>query len=124
MSLQRLAASGRPEGPSSAEGESIGLHAGIEEADFEGVIRNRSLRTHELIQALRRHDAISIGIGVHAMCVAGRLAVDGDAEADVVSRRGWAEHQMQVARMEAVEDAAIRRVELRAFLSDRPFSGQ
>jgi hypothetical protein len=42
------------------------LHAGIEKPDFKGVIRHRSGRANQLIETLRRHDALSISINIDA----------------------------------------------------------
>jgi len=51
-----------------------------------------------------------------------RLAIDRDLEPDFVSRRRWPEYKMQVARVEAIDDAAVLLVELRPFFPDRPFA--
>ena len=86
------------------------------------MIRDRSWGAHELIEALCRHHAITLGIGVHAVSITRRLAIDRDLEPDFVSRRRWPEYKMQVARVEAIDDAAVLLVELRPFFPDRPFA--
>ena len=85
----------------SAEGESVGLHAGIEEFDFEGAIRDRAVLPDQLIEPLPIDGALAVGIGVGAMVGAGRGAVERHAEPDRFAVRGRAEHKMQIAGMKA-----------------------
>lgn len=78
----------RPDRPSaSAEGESVSLYAGIEKMNLERVIGNGAGGAHELIQALRRYLPIALSVGIHAVSLARRLAVDGDTEADFIAFR-------------------------------------
>ena len=113
-----------PEFALSAESEGVGLHARIEKADLERMIGNRLRCADELIEPLRRDYANAFGIGVHAVSIAGRLAVDGDAEADLAAFDRGTEDEVQVTRMEAVDDAAVLRVQLRTLFADRPFPDQ
>src|SRR5262249_17830059 len=68
--------------------------------------------------------AVAFGVGVRAVRVSGRLAVDRDPEADFAPLHRGTEHEMQIARVEAVDDAAVRLIELRTLAADRPFPGQ
>src|ERR1700722_18864683 len=81
----------------SPEGESEGLHAGIEKLDFEGAVGDRTVLPDELIEALLVDHALAVGIDVRAVIGAGRHAVDRHSETDrlVVGRR--TEKEMQNA---------------------------
>src|SRR5471030_1327767 len=92
----------------SAEGEGIGLGAGVQEFDAEGVVGHRAGLPHQLVQALAGDGAAAIGAGVAAMVLARRGAVDGDAEAHRFAISTGTEHQVQVAGMETVDDAPGR----------------
>src|SRR5579859_5246411 len=92
--------------PTSAEGEGVGRYTRIEELDFEGVIGNVPTLPYQLIEALSRHNALTLGVDIAAVARARCFPVDGDAEADRLAVSSRAEHQMQVARVKAVDDAA------------------
>ena len=81
--------------PISAEGEGVGLHARIEEADFEGAIHDRAILPDETIEvSLGVRDARPVCANVRPMGVAGRRAVDRDAETDGLAVRSGPEHEM------------------------------
>src|SRR5215471_11695925 len=95
----------------SAERERIGLHARIEELDLERAVGDLAVLPHQLVEALAVDRTLAVGIGVGAVVGAGRLAVDGHAEADGLALGRRAEHEMEVAGVEAVDDAAALLVE-------------
>jgi len=108
--------------PRSAEGKCVGLHAGIEEPDLEGVIGDNAALPDELIKSLPGHDALAVGIDIRAVAGAGWRAVDRDAEADRLTVWPRSENQMQIARVEPVNDTAVFLVEDGMLSTDRPFS--
>ncbi len=55
-----------------SEGEGIGLDAGIQEPDLEAAVGDRAVLPHQLVQAVLRHDAQAVGIGVGAVAGARR----------------------------------------------------
>ena len=110
--------------PVSAEGERVGLDAGIEKLDLERVVGDRAALPDQLVEPLSGHDALAVGIDIGAVAVAGRRAVDGDAEPHRLAVRPGPEHQMQVARVEAVDDAAALLVEDGVLRADRPVARQ
>ena len=84
--------------------EGKGLHARITEFDPEGAFLHRAVLADQLVQTLGCDSAKAFGIRVHAMGCAGRLAVQRHAKADrFCGLTGFlrAQHQMQVARLEA-----------------------
>src|SRR5262249_46094596 len=110
--------------PFSAEGESIGLHAGVEELDLEGPVRDRAALPDELVEPLPGHGSLAIGVDVGAMAVAGRGAVDGDAEAYRLAVRARSQDKMEVAGMKAIDDAAVLRIEDGMLAADGPVARQ
>src|SRR5690348_1456580 len=104
----------------SAEGEGVGPHTGIEEGDLEQAFAAAVGLAHELIQALAGDGTVAIGVGIHAVVGAGRLAVDGDAVADRLAVRRRAEHQVQVAAAEAIDDGAAGLLQLRVLVVHAP----
>src|SRR5271154_3497008 len=93
----------------SAESESIGLGAWIEEADLKGMIRHRAGIADQLIKPLRRHDAVPFRIDIDAMGRARALAVDGHDKANRIAVGRGSEHQMQIAGVEPIDDGAVHR---------------
>src|SRR5471030_2112845 len=96
------------EPPGSAECEAEHVHAWIEEFDFERPVIHRTTLTHELIQTRARHRAGPVAGDVRTVPVAGRLAVDRDPEAHGLAVRSRAQHQMEVAGVEAIRDPRVR----------------
>jgi len=108
------------EAPMSAEGKCVGLHAGIEEPDLERVIGDNAALPDELIKRCRSR-CPGRRIDIRAVAGAGWRAVDRDAESDgLPSARS--ENQMQIARVEPVNDTAVFLVEDGMLSTDRPFS--
>jgi len=77
-----------------AESECVSLNTRVEKLDLECAIADGAALSDELVEALPRDDALSIGISVRAMAGAWRRAVDGDAEPDRSAVRRRAEHEM------------------------------
>jgi len=107
----------------SPESEGVSFGAGIEKADLERAIRDRAILPDKLIEPLSVHDTLAVGINIGAMAIAGRFAVDRDAESNglAVCR---AEHEVEIASVEPVDDAAVFAVEACPLFADRPISGQ
>ena len=108
---------------SSPKGERVGLGAGIEKADLERAVGDRAVLPDQLIKPLPVHDALAVGIHIGAMAVAGHFAVNRDPESDglAICR---AEHEVEIASVKPVDDAAVLAVEARPLIADRPISGQ
>src|SRR3954468_11259555 len=85
----------------SAEGEGIGLDAGALELDREQPFPRTAVLADELVEALLVHQAPALRVGVEAVVGAGRLAVERHPEAYARRR---AEHEVEVARLEAEGD--------------------
>src|SRR5262245_30344195 len=88
--------------PTYTEGECKGLRTRIEELDLERMLFDLAALTHELIQALPRHNTHAVSIYISPSVVAGRRAVDAHTEPHWFSIRSGAKDEMQVARVEAV----------------------
>jgi len=73
----------------------------------------------ELIEPLAGDDTLTVGVDIHTVAVSRRVAVDRDLEPGGLTASG-AEHQVQVPRMEPVDDAAVSAIERGAFLANRP----
>ena len=74
---------------------------------------------YQLVQPLSGHNALTIRIDVSAVAVARRCAVDGRPESHRLAIRPRAENQVQVARVEPIDDAAALLVQSSIVLSDR-----
>src|SRR3546814_3927005 len=90
-------ASGAPAGIRSAERERVRPRARIEEGDLEQPLAAAVGLTHQLIQTLAGDRAVAVGVGIHAVVGARRLAVDADAVADGLAVTCEAKHQVQIA---------------------------
>src|ERR1700733_5229925 len=83
--------------PALAEGERVGLGAGVEEADLEGVVGDAAGLADELIEPRLDDRAVAGLVGVGPVRRAGRLPVDERPEPDGRSWRGWSHHEVEVA---------------------------
>src|SRR5690606_24881885 len=92
--------------------------------DREIVIAGELGEAHELVEPLLGDDPVAGGIGIETMCRAGRLAVDGDPEADRAAVRRRAEHEVNVACAETVENACAGLVGPRILLRDGPLADE
>jgi hypothetical protein len=88
------------------------------------VVGDRTALSNQLVESLAGHDTLPVGIGVRTVVVAGRRAVDGYPKVDRPAFRSRTKHQMQITRMEAIDDAAVLAVERGVFSANRPVAGQ
>jgi hypothetical protein len=65
-----------------------------------------------------------VAIDIRAAAVARRRPVDGNPKPHRLALRPGSEHQVQVARVESVDDAPALLIEDGIFLSDRPIPRQ
>src|SRR6516164_5122088 len=85
-----------------SEGEHVRLDTRRVEDDLEGAVDDRPLRAHELVEPWLDHRPVTVLVGILA-AVGGRgLAVDEHAERHRPVAR--AQHEVHVARVEAVGD--------------------
>lgn len=84
------------------------LRTRIEELDFERPVVHFTTLTHQLIQARTRYRARAVARDVVAVRGSGWRSVDRDPESYGLAIRGWCEHQMEIARVEAIGNAAVR----------------
>src|SRR5262245_14814961 len=96
-----------PNAKKLAEREGESLHAGIEKFDLESPVFHRSFLPDELIQAMFLHRTGAVHIGIAAVVVTGRRAIELHFEANGLVIL-CAENEMQIARMKAECDFAIR----------------
>jgi len=96
-----------------AECKGESLYPGIEEFNLEGAVFNLPLLADELIEPVFRHASEPMFVAIAAMIRSGLSSINANAEANRTSARPH--HKMQIPRMEAEEDAAIRRFEHRRF---------
>ena len=89
----------------SAEGKGIRRDAGVEKLDAEGSIRDTVGLAHQLIQTLLSHAATAIGGDVRTVGITGGFSVNQDFEAHRFTIGGRPQHQVQIASVEAVDDA-------------------
>ena len=75
---------------------------------------------HQLVEAMVGDRAGAIGRDVGAMVLAGHGAVDPHPEPDRLFGVGRAEHEMKVARAEAIDDASGLAIEHGLLFADRP----
>ena len=109
----------------SAEGEGVSLHAGIKETGFRSYGR-RPARDRERVDKaaapsrrpalLNQHRRHGRRPGLHPSIVT--LKRTG------LPSGSGPENEVQVARMEAVDDAAVLFVQERALIADRPVAGK
>src|SRR3954469_12410171 len=109
-----------PSSRSSAEGEDVRPRARAVEGDLEGPLGGAGAQAHELVHARLVERAGAGGVGVDAVVVAGRIPVEADREADRAARLGRREHEVDVARQEAVRDRAARLLRHGGLLTDEP----
>jgi hypothetical protein len=88
------------------------------------MIHHRPGVANKLIEPLRANDPLPFGIHIDTMGTARGLAIDGHDEANRSAVSGRTENEVQVARMEALDDAAILFVQERALIGDGPVAGE
>src|SRR5262249_17117801 len=94
-------------GPASAEREAESLGARIKKLDFNLAIGDWSALPDQLVQPLLAERAVALFVNIEPVGCAWRLSVDQHAEFHRCLGRRRAHHEIEVARMEAVCDAAV-----------------
>src|SRR5450631_4506580 len=92
----------------SAEGECECFNARIEKLDLETPFGRAVTLPHELVQTVLANDALPVRARVTAVVRRRRVAVESHAEADRPAVRCRPEHEVQVAREKAIDDAPAR----------------
>src|SRR5262245_11033325 len=103
--------------PPSTEGERKRLDPGIEELDFEGVIRDGTRLANELIETWLGYDAVAFAVRVDPMRISGRVTVQENAKPHATARRRWPHDEMKVTGVETKGDASVGRVRNRGLLA-------
>ena len=86
------------------------------------MVGDGAILPNKLVEALPGHDTLTVGIHIGSVAVAGRRPVNRDAEMNGIALARRTENEMEIARMEPVDDAAVFLVEDGAFLADGPIS--
>lgn len=93
-------------GAGSAEGETVGACTGIQKFDAEGPVPDRTPLPHELVEAWLLDPTHTFAIDVGAVIGAQRFTIYGDTKANGLLPAGPSRNQMNIARMEPVNDPA------------------
>src|SRR2546423_5140432 len=107
-----------------SEGEAVGLHAGVEEFDFECSILDFARLADQLIGPLLACRHLALGIDVASVHGASHLAVDEDATSHYVALSSRSHNQVDVAGMKAERDAAPCVDKLGGSVRNGPVAGQ
>src|SRR5262249_8905063 len=108
--------------PRLSEREHVRLGAALEERDLEGLLADRVVLAHELVQTPVPEQSAPILLDVHAVRWARSLSVHEHAEGNRLSCCGG-QHEMRVARVEPIGDAPARPLEHNTLTPDRPLAG-
>src|SRR5271166_6616333 len=108
----------------SAEGECVGLDAGIEKLDLECAVRDSAALANKLIEPVLVNDASAVFVDVGSMIRARRHPVYRHPETNPFSFRPGAENEMKIAGAKSVYDTAAFLVERCVLAADRPIAGQ
>src|SRR5690349_24267846 len=95
----------------SAEREAKRLHARIKKLDFKLAIGNWPGLPDQLVQTLFGHRADALFIDIKSMSGAWRPSIDQHPKLDGRSRCRGTHDEVKVARVKAVDDAAVRLVQ-------------
>src|SRR5207248_4799521 len=95
----------------SSERKDISLHARIEKLDLEHSIGNRLGLPDELVEPLFRGRAVALLVDVGPVSIPRRAPIKEHAETYRRSARWRSHDQMQIARVEPVDDAPVGLVE-------------
>jgi hypothetical protein len=106
--------------PALPEGERIGPHTGIEEFDLKGAVYDGPGLADKLIKTIFLQASPSIRVHVEAMIRARRIPIDRDSKANRMALGSVGEHEVKIAGMKAVANAAGCIIERCEFASDRP----
>jgi hypothetical protein len=93
-------------GKPSAKRKRVPVHPRIEEFDLEGAVGNFTVLPNELVKPLVRDHSGSIGTYIGAMYIAGRATIHGDAEPHSATVRFGSKHEVEVTRVEAIDEAS------------------
>jgi hypothetical protein len=96
---------------------------GIEKLDLELSIGDRSRFSNQLIQALLRDRAVTLGAYITSMACAWRLSIDEHSKRDGSSARGWSHDEVEIARMKSVCDPPAGGVHHGSLCLHRPLTG-
>src|SRR5215467_4210115 len=96
------------------------LDAGIEKLDLERPVFNRSLLADQLIQTIAVDDAVALLVDVHTRIVERRSAVEQYAKTHGLAARLRTKHEMEIARVKAKDDLAVRLCRESLLLPDVP----
>ena len=91
--------------------------------DHKGVVGDRALQPHKLIEAVIGYDAIAFGVGVHSMIFSRSLAIDGHAKANRFAVAG-PEYKMQIAGMKTERNLAAGGVQYGELIAIEPSAGE
>ena len=83
--------------PASTEREGEGLHTRSEKFNVEGPIPHVMALSHQLVEPVRRDGTEALTIGIRAVIVARRLAIDQNAKPHWVPGLGRPENEVQIA---------------------------
>jgi hypothetical protein len=98
--------------------------ASIEELDLDVPVGNGAPLADELVQPRLNDSPIAIVINVEPMRIARRLAVDSYAEPSRRPSGRWPQHQVHIAGVAAVPDAAVRGVQYGSLLLQGPLADE
>src|SRR2546425_6131996 len=93
-----------------SEGEAVGLHAGVEEFDFEGSILNAAPLADQLVEPLIIRGSLALAVDVGSLGCANSLAVDKDAKPHGRGAFGRSHDEVDVTGMKAKGDTPVRLV--------------
>lgn len=68
------------------------------------MVLNRAILSYQLIQTMLCHDPIALRVGIDAVILPGSLTVNSHAKANGFAVGAWAEHQVQITRMESKDN--------------------
>src|SRR2546421_9140172 len=103
----------------SAEGECVGLGAGLEERDLQGPLAHRAGLAHKLVHAARVQLTLTVLVHVQAFGAPRTFAIDEHAERDRVVRTRI-QNEVCVACVVPEDDAPPGLAEDEALRPDRP----
>jgi hypothetical protein len=83
------------------------LYAGVKKLDFEGSVAYGAVLTNQLIKPLSIDNAAAISVNVGAVVIARRPAINRHPEVSRLAIDGGTKNEMQVPRMEAINDLAV-----------------
>src|SRR5579862_4029513 len=104
----------------SSECKGIGLNIAVQELDRKDMSTHLAGLPNQLIEALFSDDAAAIRIRISSVTGTGRRPIELHAETDRFSIHAGAEHEMQIASIEAVDNRSGGRIENGLFRIDGP----